>query len=730
MPFAAHSRTSRGCVQEQPRERALKLQQDAKITSGKSIVLPDVYIEVISTEHNETVTTTINSSVLLLILLECIRGFVRDHTDRYVQEHAFDMFKDFSALRGVCRAFYLIMLDAWPELQREFFKEFHKWLVSHDRDTDLQNEGPSRYWSMRDLLHLLDPRITRKHTLSVDHCAVAQIGTSYFHEVFMVHLRYHCVPYLIMLWWNDRVIRKKAIKDVDGIPSLCGFAAYLDQSFSDTIAAGLSECEAAMCGELDWAQRELNNLKAENPSEDDIKKFYMNLEAQIRNAVIMTFYEGGKVPVWNMLPDETGSKNLETYLHETALKRIARQKREALEARAHHTFAPQIQRLTMGEVLCAPAAVFAGEWPRSSKVGSLKHYVLNKKESEEESEDLEFPMPPVRLADFRYHSLIVEITLPMRLLLHKSTENGITTWKHTFGCYTMNITTGMLTTASRVDQLPDDFHIIDVHGVSLNPDVVGGVPNHLLPGVALDDIFFSLWAEVLLTNEANPQYRDLMNALPVFRNFVMVEESIIHILHRSLCLDDYVNDDAWDDEGGPIHDDWGKTTMRDLGNGNFCVDLDQEFIYQFISSNMITKDHVELPRYQWASSTYFLLDSRRAARTQKDLGRNFMFDAYVRPNTVSLFTRHAHKHARPDWSRHIFPACEMVVNALNLTLRQSMAKGKKRVTMVNMGGDISQLFNRPAKVPRPVAAASTSTNRKQKTTYLTDGGSLADLFSR
>ena len=55
---------------------------------------------------------------------------------------------------------------------------------------------------------------------------------------------------------------------------------------------------------------------------------------------------------------------------------------------------------------------------------------------------------------------------------------------------------------------------------------------------------------------------------------------------------------------------------------------------------------------------------------------------------------------------------------------------KKRVTMVNMGGDISQLFDRPAKVPRPVAAASTSTGRKQKTTYLTNGASLADLFSR
>ena len=69
-------------------------------------------------------------------------------------------------------------------------------------------------------------------------------------------------------------------------------------------------------------------------------------------------------------------------------------------------------------------------------------------------------MPPIRFTtNFPAYKLIVEIILPMRLLLYKDDD----LWKPRFGCYTMNITTGMLTTASRLDSMPDDFEIIDQH---------------------------------------------------------------------------------------------------------------------------------------------------------------------------------------------------------------------------------------------------------------------------
>ena len=671
-----------------PWENALRCQKDLGITQGNSIVLPHVRLEVDS-EKGKQVPATINCGVLLLILLECIRGFVSEQGGV-----VFDMFKELSALRGVCRAFYLTMLDAWPLLQKEFFKQLHKWLVSHPveprhNDMRLRSSNSAGFWKLRTILDAVDPRVSRRPDGGVDHHAVAKIGISFFHEVLTVHLRYHCVPYLIMLWWNDQVIQKNFIKDVDGIPSLCGFATYLDESFGHTIATGLAD----------------------------------------RNAVIMMFYEGDEVPVWNMLPDKTGSKNLESYLYGTALKRVARKR-----------------KLVMGEVLCAPAALFEGKWPRSSAVGSLKHYALNRDEEEEDEEDLEdeAPAPPIRFANCPEYKLIVEIILPMRLLLYKSVENGIATWKPRHDCYTMTITTGMLTTASQLDGMPDNFEIMDQHGTCLNRLDTAGVPNFLVPGVPLEDDLFKLWAEVLLTTSANashsffqdPSFRAQMNDLPIFRNFVMVEKSVKQLLDCSLHYDDYIDgyrriNDQWAKvwETSPLHDDWGDTDISPNG----FVDPDAALLEQFTDITQVSKDHVELPRCQWASSTFFLLDVERSySETTSDPGKS-LYNAYVRPNSIPSLMKHVTKQARLDWSRHKFTGCEKVMKGLKKALCEQtqcevQASGKKRVIMVNTDDDIKQLFG-PGPFARVAPAPVASTGRVQTQTRVTDDDDIASLFS-
>eukprot|EP00966_Prymnesium_polylepis_P167179 3864766-Prymnesium_polylepis.1 len=108
----------------------------------------------------------------------------------------------------------------------------------------------------------------------------------------------------------------------------------------------------------------------------------------------------------------------------------------------------------------------------------------------------------------------------------------------------MTITTEMLTACSRFPI--GDFYIGDRRGNFISDQ------NFLLPGQTLSPQMFQVWVEVLLSyadEEVFDQYGRRARAykLPLFRNFVSVQESIKELLPTELCIDHYIEDrNTWD----------------------------------------------------------------------------------------------------------------------------------------------------------------------------------------
>ena len=512
-----------------------------------------------------------------------------------------DMFRQVAITREVNSAFYLSVVDCWPTLQEEFVRSMAAFIK-------IKPEKRMPFDCVADIMKMIDPSLSR-HRDEINHEAAAKALCFTFHEKLKRHLRYHCATQLMMLLSNDSTINEKNIVATKGalentIPTLSGFADYLDTSFGLIIS--------------------------------------QSVRNDSRNETICLFYESEWAPAWNMLPDIQGTKNLQAYLDGITIP---------VEAE---------------ELICAPTDLFKDKWPELSEIGSLDTYIFNGGEK---------VMPPIRKVVVPVWDkargwagtveLVAEIILPMRLLLTPINETDQTTWQPAFDFYTMNITTDMLTQSIWEGEMPVDFDVYDHKGVSINAQ------SALEPGSPLPRHLFAVWADVMLTYSAqNGQFSRDMENLPLFRNFVLVRNGIKAIfpnLGRNIYIDgnspnipeyDPLRGDDPQYDKSPIQKDWGRTSWVKVGQNDWELSLDPNFLEQ------------EQPHRGESWTTAFYLDMSQGFLQQD---RGFKMDpttiftpSNIRGNIWGTLLKAEDitplmRNMNLLWSRHKFPTAEVVV---------------------------------------------------------------------
>ena len=520
---------------EGARQKVVERQNECFQTTNKDILLYDLKLEV-SPEKFGDPPTTVPGGVLQLILMACAGSlFVNIKWHQIESEEQFDIISNFAECREVCRAFYLAMVDCWPLLQEEFVKSMVKFIKSN---SELE---------VKQVMQIVDPSLSEKYhssTRSKDEPAANALCFT-FHQRLKRHLRYHCAPYLLMLLSNDIKISQGNITGTKNIPTLSGFAVYLDTAFGGIIK------ESIKTGDL--------------------------------NKTICLLYESERAPAWNMLPDENITKNLQDYL----------------DGVAHNAS----MAIRWKKLVCAPADLFPNpkEWPNLSEIGSLHTYIFkggNPEGGNPEGGDVMPPIRMVKVSAWKEHKghieehLVAEITLPMRLLFHQTqtreTFQTSTTWIPAFDYYTMNVTTSMLTQSTWLGEMPPGFEIEDHQGGIINEN------NAIVPNSPLPASMFETWADVMLTVSSSTEFRECVNNLPLFRNFFMVQESIRNILPKVHCRDCYIDCSYY--ESSPIQQDWGETFWFNR------VFLDKDFTDQFENNTAFLRSSW---RSSWATSTFF-----------------------------------------------------------------------------------------------------------------------------
>eukprot|EP00966_Prymnesium_polylepis_P256843 5932947-Prymnesium_polylepis.1 len=230
----------------------------------------------------------------------------------------------------------------------------------------------------------------------------------------------------MMLFSNDMKIIDNKIMDTDGIPTLRGFAYYLDESFGTVVNE--SFCKKRSCSEIialfyDHHQVPVWNMLFEQPPLEPgqavrarlTEDFDFGTGKVVRSngdgtyqVCIDSFEYECRVPRKHIrLETEclNGSKNLESYL---------RIQYDRVKMRLDAEIDAEIDAV-LGKLMCAQANLFADEnWPCVSGAGSLKNYICKCNE---------FDTPPIRKCQFGGEELIVGITLPVRLLLREDDDN-------------------------------------------------------------------------------------------------------------------------------------------------------------------------------------------------------------------------------------------------------------------------------------------------------------------
>jgi len=430
------------------------------------------------------------------------------------------------------------MLDSWVLLQDEFNKQMKLFLMNTPRS--ILRSGNTLF----KIMDVLDPSLTKYKTGEKNLHAVAMTTNVVFQERIKTHLRYHCSLYLMLLFMNDMESKKNPNHEVEGVPTLYGFASFIDHNFGIVVAASLKtgdSCES-----------------------------------------IRLFYEGEHTPVWDMLKNENQTKNLEDYLTTTNDKRLQR-----------------AEKITVGKLMCAsPNSVFSRQWPTLSHVNSekdkdfcLKEYVFKCN-----GDDDDKPLPPIREGVLRSRTFIVEMTLPVRVLL--TNKNGDGKWNHQFDYYTKNITTGMLQHATCTANIPNDWVISNYAGTQIGQ---GGSNNNVSADTPLTSQQFKLWAEVLLDV---PPLQDL-HKLQIFRYILMVEDSMIELLPKCLKEEHEIwrKKKLW--ESSPLRLDWGENTKSHfaLGDDFHCIVLDEHIAQHFADPSR--NSPLIKTRDQWSSATFF-----------------------------------------------------------------------------------------------------------------------------
>ena len=625
-----HALFSMDTQPEGPRLRVVNKQNKLFGTGTKSPMLSDLRLEVKAKRFGDP-PTTITGAELQPILMTCAgrlfvqREFARYHPKEEVGPVAHvlnDMFQGVAGLRRVNTAFYIASLDIWPALQEEFVKSMAAFIKSKPVMTLRMPVD-----CVAEIMKVLDPSLSRqwddesKCWISVlNQDAAADALRLTFHEKLKRHLRYHSAIQLMMLFSNDITIIEHVpvLKRLDmTVPTLSGFAAYLDMSFGFFISQAIKD--------------------------------------DGRNDTISLFYES-EAPAWNMLPDEHGTKNLQEYLDSIS-----------------------VTEGKLSKLMPAPADLFAGAWPRLPEIDSLDTYIFGGEEQcmppiRKVTLELRVSewVPRFRL------EMIAEIILPMRLLL--SFDTGRRTWSPQFDSYAMNVTTGILAQCTWLSEMPAGFEVTDHRGSTISTQHQHLAANSPLTAhqfAIWADVMLTYDAHHGDPHSHNPgdPFRKRMEELPLFRNFLLVANGIKDILpafHRDI----YVNGDvSYGDSpygNSPIHKDWGATSWMEVDTDEWRLQLDPEFGAQFDQRSPSL-------RKSWTTTSFFDM-SLSFMKQNRGLNagvfspttvftlhsiRNTIWDERLCAEDIAPLMKHA-----ALWSRHTLTQAEEVVARQHVLLTQ------------------------------------------------------------
>lgn len=622
---------------EGPRLRVVNKQNQLFRTGTKSPMLSDLRLEVEAKRFGDP-PTTITGAELQPILMTCAgRLFVQREFARSLPKeeagpvaHVLnDMFHGVAGLRGVNTAFYIASLDIWPALQEEFVKSMAAFIKTKPVMTLRMPVD-----CVAEIMRVLDPSLSRqwddesKRWIGVlNQDAAANALRLTFHEKLKRHLRYHSAIQLMMLFSNDITIIENGdvLKRLDmTVPTLSGFAAYLDMSFGFFISRAIKD--------------------------------------DSRNETISLFYES-EAPAWNMLPDEHGTKNLQEYLDSIS-----------------------VTEGKLSKLVPAPADIFAGAWPRLPEIDSLDTYIFGGEEQcmppiRKVTVELRVSewVPRVRL------EMIAEIILPMRLLLSSTfdVDTGRTIWSPQFDSYAINVTTDILAQCTWLSEMPAGFEVTDHHISTISAQY-----QHLAANSPLTAHQFAIWADVMLTYDAhngepgspNPgdPFRKRMEELPLFRNFVLVANGIKDILpafHRDIYVDGNVSSGDSPYENSPINKDWGATSWVEVDTDEWQLQLDPEFRDQFDQRSPSS-------RKSWTTTSFFDM-SLSFMKQNRGLNagvfspttvwgltllgiRDTIWNERLCAEDIAPLMKHA-----ALWSRHTFTQAEGVVARQHALLAQA-----------------------------------------------------------
>ena len=616
---------------EGPRLRVVNKQNELFGTGTKFPMLSDLRLEVKAKRFGDR-PPTIPGAALQPILMTCAgrlfvqRGFARflPNEEAGPVAHVLnDMFQRVAGLRQVNTAFYIASLDIWPALQEEFVKSMAAFIKTKPVMTLRMPVD-----CVAEIMKVLDPSLSRqwddesKRWISVlNQDAAADALRLTFHEKLKRHLRYHSAIQLMILFSNDITIieNEYVFKRLDmTVPTLSGFAAYLDMSFGFFISQAMQ-----------------------------------TIKDDGRNETISLFYES-EAPAWNMLPDEHGTKNLQEYLDSISV--------------------------TEGKLSkLMPADLFEGAWPRLPEIGSLDTYIFGGKEQcmppiRKVTVELRVSEPLQMIAE-----IILPMRLLLSSAYDHDTDRTI--WSPQFDCYGMNVTTDILAQCTWLSEMPAGFEVMDHHSSRINAQLqhlAANATNSPLTArqfAVWADVMLTYDAHHNKKNQDSPgdPFRKRMEELPLFRNFVLVANGIENILpefYRDIYVDGDVDLGDSPYENSPINKDWGKTSWVQVFTNEWRLELDEEFKAQFDKSS----------RKSWTTSSFFDMSlsfmkqnrglnaevfSPTTVFTVRSI-KDTIWNERLCAEDIAPLMKHA-----ALWSRHTFTQAEEVVARQHALLTQA-----------------------------------------------------------
>lgn len=535
----------------------------------------------------------IDATMLLRILTFVVEGEVVEGLFEGKNELRKDVSKGFSKMRRVCQAFYFTMLAHWPLLQMEFIKQIQLFIIRKP----LPGSSSPSFQNILEAIHPVKNHVWNTQSVRRNQhrdAIVRATRESIFHTIrsrLTLHLRYHCAPFLMMMFSNDMMLLENVdLQHMKGIPTLSGFASFIDPSFGLRVATSFTE-KKSMTEIISLFFKEQAPFWTMLSTDPDTWTMVSAAASAAEQAVAEEKRVAAEKKAMKSEEDENEDEEGEGEGEsegEGEGQAVAGELRKDLEFYLQEEYRTLISTIKgnmhskMGHLVCAPQDLFQDKWPDywidyspiDGSTMSLKNYMSN------------FSPPPIRKCQFRtangWVTFIAHMILPMRYLT--SVNQDTLTQDHRF--ITMNITTGMLTQSSTYDSLWD----VDIS--TTNGPI--NVNFALHPHEQMSRDMFRKWADVLMGHHPKLEH---VYQLPLFRNAVNVQESIRKILPPILFNIVGYQEQCWDDSALAV--DWGEgvTVMKWDDSDELEIKFSDSFMSDFDTG---TRD-------QWASSRYFSL---------------------------------------------------------------------------------------------------------------------------